>query len=281
MNNGVLQAAKCLYRITPWPSLRRLYYRFFCLLANGKRVRTSRDGMTFDLDLSEMGDLPIYLDIFEPEVATAIERHCGAGMVIFDIGANCGGHTLRFAKHAGSTGRVYAFEPVDYAYSKLLRNVKLNNFDNIFPVKVALSDRNLKNQEISYMASWAINGAARDRTCRADLISLDEWCDAHSIDRVDLIKLDVDGNEYDVISGARRLFKRFHPMVIMEVWGPNFRDDKKNPFSLLQSLGYRYFDINTSEELSMKELKSLVSSKDGILNETHFNVIVSASPAAS
>ena len=86
--------------------------------------------MTFDLDLGEVIDTSLLMGTFEPDVTRIIESFCQPGWTILDVGANIGAHTLRFGKVAGSSGKVYAFEPTEYAYRKLLRNIALDRLDS-------------------------------------------------------------------------------------------------------------------------------------------------------
>jgi hypothetical protein len=69
----------------------------------------------------------------------------------------------------------------------------------------------------------------------------------NGIDRVDLIKIDVDGNEYSVISGGRELFEKFKPMVIAEVGLYHFENPSKNPWAILSEIGYSFWDMRTKE----------------------------------
>jgi len=94
----------------------------------------------------------------------------------------------------------------------------------------------------------------------ADFTTLDAWCKLQGIDHVDLIKLDVDGNEYSVIIGAESALTNQHPIILMEVWGPTFSDDLRNLFIVLKELGYNLFHILTGEEyVSIYDLRSIVS----------------------
>ena len=91
----------------------------------------------YRLDLTEYIDNTIYdVGHFEPGVTEIIHKYTHRGMHIIDVGANMGCHTLRFAKLVGKTGRVIAFEPMSYAFSRLEENVSLNNFDNIILEKI-------------------------------------------------------------------------------------------------------------------------------------------------
>ena len=78
-----------------------------------------RGDIVWELDLSEGIDFAIYLrGGFEPETLREYRRIVQAGFVALDIGANIGSHTLPLAQLVGPSGRVYSFEPTDYAFAK-------------------------------------------------------------------------------------------------------------------------------------------------------------------
>lgn len=236
-------------------------------------MQASIDGINYKLDLGEVIDVGIYLDRYEPDLTTAIEKYCRSGFTVLDIGANIGAHTLHMASIIGESGRVFAFEPTNYAYQKLLHNISLNQFENITPIQIVLSDKNLLRQSIHFRSSWPTKGNPVEQESIVDFIKLDDWCKRENLEHVDLIKLDVDGNEYSVIKGAKSLLIRQHPLILMEVWGLNFSNELKNPFILLKELGYRFFHISTEEEyMSIDNLRANVSS-DGKLLDYSFSIV--------
>jgi FkbM family methyltransferase len=270
----IIDLAKKIYLNTPYKTLRQIYFRVFCWFVRNKIVHTSIAGINYKLDLGEVIDLGIYLNRYEPDMTSAIGKTCKPGFNVLDIGANIGAHTLPIAKLISESGRVYAFEPTEYAYQKLVHNISLNPFRNITPVQVALSDRNLLQQSIHFRSSWPTAGSPKSRESIVDFIMLDDWFKKENLEHVDLIKLDVDGNEYSVIMGAKSLLASQRPTILMEVWGPNFSDNLKNPFIVLKELGYRFYHITTGEEYtSINDLRSIVS-LDGKLLDAGFDIIV-------
>src|SRR5258708_21501632 len=85
-----------------------------------------RGGISYDLELSQGIDFAIYLgNIYERQTKAALRRLVSPGSLVLDIGANIGAHTLDLAQLVGPNGRVIAFEPTDYAFRKLGRNLDL------------------------------------------------------------------------------------------------------------------------------------------------------------
>jgi hypothetical protein len=81
-----------------------------------------------------------------------------------------------------------------------------------------------------------------------DVVRLDDWCNAHGVDNVGLIKIDVDGNEFAAFAGGADLLERCRPLIVMEAVSPHFASEHRNPFLLLHRLGYRFFDAKSDVE---------------------------------
>lgn len=273
MRPFIINLAKKIYLNTPYQQLRNIYYRIFCSIVRNRIVQSSIDGINYKLDLGEVIDLGVYLNRYEPDVTAAIEKLCRPGFTVLDIGANIGAHALRIANIVGESGKVYAFEPTNYAYSKLVYNISLNQLKNIVPIQIVLSNKNLLQQSIHFRSSWPTKGNPVEQESIVDFIRVDDWCKREYVEYVDLIKLDVDGNEHSVIMGAESLLTSQHPLIIMEVWGPNFSNELKNPFIVLKQLGYRFFHIDTGEEyVNIDDLRSIVS-LDGKLLDYSFGMV--------
>jgi FkbM family methyltransferase len=189
-----------------------------------------------------MIDVGVFLGRFEPEVAAAIDALCTPGWVVLDIGANIGAHALRLGRRIGTAGCVYAFEPTSYAFEKLERNVALNPTLRIIPVRAALSDRSVPAQTISYRSSWRTDGQRSVQSSVVDFVRLDDWCAQRGVDRIDLIKIDVDGNEYSVVTGAMKMITSSLPLFLLEAGAWHFEDRATNPWAILEGLGYRFWN---------------------------------------
>ena len=263
MNRYLIVVGTWLWRYLPVRRIRQGVWYSFLWWMRGKRKIETIDGITYDLDLSEMIDVCIYVRRFEKDVADFIDATCKKGFVVLDIGANIGAHCLRFARLANKEGAVYAFEPTDYAYAKLQKNIALNNFGNIQSYRVALANQNLTQQNISYRSSWKSDGSHPETCSVVDFVRLDDWADKNLIERLDIIKIDVDGNEFSVMDGSRRLIGKFKSLVIAEVGAWHFEDPKCNPWSILAEIGYRFWDLQSNQEYSsLEEMRAVLPRKD-------------------
>src|SRR6266542_2369528 len=222
MNETTLSVARRLYRALPLLSVRQVCFRTFARLVRGRRKVVDLDGLCYELELGETIDLCLYLRQFELEVAAALRQETKPGMTVLDVGANVGAHTILLASLVGPTGRVIAFEPTDFGWRKLQRNVSLNRMPWITTVKAALADRELAGQRVDFRASWRTDGGRRDDESVVDFVRLDEWCRHHGVGRIDLIKLDVDGNEYGVFAGSLQTLSHSLPIIVMEAVSPHF-----------------------------------------------------------
>lgn len=229
------------------------------------RVRCRRRGILWELDLDEGIDLSIYLlGAYEPRTLRAYAPLVGPGAVVFDIGANIGAHTLHFARLVGPTGRVHAFEPTDFACAKLRANLALNpalaervSLQQVFLV----ADRSVSPPAM-VAASWPVADKSGDlnawharaeHSSRAIAITADDFCTQAGIDRLDLVKLDVDGHEWAVLQGFRASLARFRPVIIVEIAPFIYAGDKAREFDefigFLAGLGYRFTDANTGRAI--------------------------------
>jgi FkbM family methyltransferase len=273
MTRTLVRVARTIYKATPVPAVRQLYFSAFCRVMRERRVRATINGSTFDLDLGEMIDVTVYLEQYELDVTSALNRYCKPGMTVLDIGANIGAHTLPLGRLVTTQGAVYAFEPTDFAFEKLTRNVSLNDAPHVHAIKAALSNRNAERQAIAYRSSWRTAGGRNDGDAFVDFIRLDDWCAGNGVKEVGLIKIDIDGNEFEALAGGIQLIERSRPVIVMEAVWPHFADQNRNPFLLLQGAGYRFWDAKSDREFAtVHEIARLFPDEDRDMT-TSINVI--------
>ncbi len=269
MHHIVLRYLTKLYRAIPQGRVRAVLFSVFCVLVRRRKTISTIRGITYDLDLSEVVDLSLYLDQYEQRTISTLRRYVQPGWTVLDIGANIGALTLPLAGLVGSSGTVFAFEPTDFAYPKLLRNVSLNAYANIRAVKLALSNENAAQQRISFRATWPTNGKPAVKDCYVDFRRLDDWLREFQVLHVDLIKLDVDGYEYMVLDGAREMLAQSRPILAMEANICHFATDGRNPLKLLGSIGYRFFDdLGASEYRDVADILKVLAPTQGLQLET-------------
>ena len=199
------------------------------LFGLGQMPVVTRAGLRWCLDLNEGIDFSIYfLRCYEFTTARAIRRLVGSGSTVLDIGANIGAHTLSFAQLVGPGGRVYAFEPTEFAYAKLMRNLDLNPeiSGRVTANQMMLVDRPDSEPPKHLYASWPLETKERVHpkhlgralaTDHATATTLDSYVKRENLQKVDFIKLDVDGYECQVLRGALKTLERFRPVILFEL----------------------------------------------------------------
>ena len=160
-----------------------------------------------------------------------LRRLVRPGDVCVDVGAAGGAHLLVMARRAGARGRVVGFEPRPGSLRALRRLVALTGMtERTRLLQIALSDRSGSEPlRIPIVPTRAHFGGSTPRPERAAAFAgmparmievptrtLDEVVDAERLDRVDVLKLDVEGAELLVLAGAQRVLAELRPVVILE-----------------------------------------------------------------
>ena len=150
---------------------------------------------------------------------------------IFDIGSNTGVYAL-VAKTINPESRVFAFEPHPLFFNMLEKNIELNDYE-IMSLKKAVSDVDGKIKIEDYSgASSSIN---------VESVSLDKFIDDKKIEKVDLLKIDVETFEPQVIKGFEKYLSLHHPTLLIEILN---EDVAKSINDLIGNIEYLYFNID-------------------------------------
>ncbi len=138
-------------------------------------------------------------------------------LTIFDVGANIGNYTHTLVD-AFPNSKIYAFEPNPLTFNLLKENTKNNNFIHCY--KIGFSNLKGTSEIFSYKSDEISEHASLYKDVMSDLHNdnsissfqinletLDEFCSEHQIAKIDFIKIDTEGHEYSVLSGASNLIK--------------------------------------------------------------------------
>jgi FkbM family methyltransferase len=233
----------------------------------GMQLECRRRGVVWSLDLDEGIDISIYaLGAYEPRTLNAYEKLIKPGSVVFDIGANIGAHTLHFARLVGPTGRVFAFEPTDFAIAKLRRNLAMNPelAGRVDPQQCFLVADSTTSVPATVHSSWPVAHAHDDldpehqgkpqTLTAARTITADGFCQEAGIHRLDFIKIDVDGNEYPVLRGLEQTLRRYRPDILIELAPFVYEGAKAHEFDefigFLSRLDYDFSDVHSGQPIS-------------------------------
>jgi FkbM family methyltransferase len=233
----------------------------------------ARDGIKFDLDLSEGIDFAIYLGMFERSTRSALKELVKSSSVVLDIGANIGVHTLLLADLVGSSGRVLSFEPTEFAIRKLRRNLEINPqfAKRVTPYHCFLASKDGAEVPDSIYSSWPLTEAEDLHSKHLGRAMPTDTARARTIDgilaelggpSIQLVKIDVDGFESEVLRGATTLL-RDRPIFVMEL-SPYVLVERGSSLEELLSFfipnGYHFYHERTGRQLPSEaaELHRLV-----------------------
>jgi FkbM family methyltransferase len=204
------------------------------------------NGVTYELDLSDaIGASLYYSGTFEAKAERLIEARVQPGMTAVDIGANFGYHTFRLAQRVGPAGRVLAVEPMSEAWGRLQANAAHNDFGQVTYAQVGLSDRDEGVTTVAFTSHYDIDGTEHTTPEQVRVTTLDTLVQETGLERVDFVKLDVDGYEGKVFRGARATLEQWHPDVLFEISSDMMAaqgDDAGELLATLGQLGYRLLD---------------------------------------
>lgn len=175
-----------------------------------------------------------WLGTYEREAQRVFLDVIREGDVVADIGANAGFFTLLAAKLVGPKGAVYAFEPFPRNLDYLNRHVAANALTNVHVLPVALSA-----QAGTAFFSAGANPASGQLSERGEIAvrteTLDALVAAGRIAPPNFLKIDVEGSEYAVLTGAATVLERLRPSILLSSHGHKLRD---RCAALLRELGY-------------------------------------------
>ncbi len=238
------------------------------VLCRSPIARVRRSGLNWELDLKEGIDFSIWLlGSFEPTTVAAYSRYLKPGSIVLDIGANIGAHTLPMARLVGDMGKVVSFEPTVYAFKKLCENVSANPVlaNRIQCVQAMLIDDDLGQARDHLYSSWPL-GREQDvhqlhmgklmPTDGARAATLDTLVGELRLERVDLIKLDIDGFEPRMFRGASRVLKRWHPPIIMELAPYVLEEEGSSLAELIEILATNSYSLRQLDGVSRLPMDS-------------------------
>lgn len=209
-----------------------------CQINNvGKFICYKDDWIT--KEIKEKGD-------WESELNDIFDKFINETCNVIDIGAFIGTNTIKMAHKAK---HVYAFEANLNIHNLLKANLLINNISNVSPFNKAVGNEN-KIVDKMWYPTVPINYGAMRINKHEDLINefvnvninMIHLDDITLNEKVDFIKIDVEGCEQEVLQGGIELIKKCKPVIVIENW-------EKKPYDILLQLGYNYYKLNYCNEL--------------------------------
>ena len=206
--------------------LRRWIWQYFHDRGEAAIVANWHGGTRLRLFLGNDESAQIFVGgCIEPNEFAFLDRILRPGMTFVDAGANNGIYTVFAAKRVGSEGTVLAFEPSARELERLKFNLELNGLAvQLFPVALAdensqarltISDREHQGQ--STLGDFAYPDIKAEATQTVDVRRLDDVLKESTPQRIDVLKIDVEGAELRLLRGAVRTLERYRPYILMEV----------------------------------------------------------------
>ena len=202
------------------------------------------DGFNFFINL-ENGNSTFLFGFGIAEIAPLLSYLPPESMV-FDIGANMGIWTRVFNEYF-SSGNIFAFEPSPSAYKDLKKNSE--HFD-INCSNFAISDTD-GEVFFSLENGTALHHITKEKnkyTIPIKSKKLDNWALDKNLKRVDFLKIDVEGHEFEVLLGAKKIIETFRPIILFEYidFFVKDRTTKKDEsiFDYFTKIGYSVFRVS-------------------------------------
>ena len=179
------------------------------------------------------------------------------GMIVFDAGANVGELTLIFSRFVGETGSVHAFEASGSTFKKLETVCKAGGKLNIALNHLALSDKGgsiYLNVYAEPYSSFNSQAARPLKDYGLDLepvgieetpaVTIDQYCEKNNIENIDLLKIDVEGAEFQVLKGARKMLESKRIACLTFEFGQTTFDMGNRPEEIENFLGEMNYKIS-------------------------------------
>lgn len=191
-------------------------------------------GLSFCCDLRDAIAREVcFTGRYEPQDTALMQTLLGPGMTFVDVGANWGYYTLLAASLVGGRGRVISFEPDPRLFPVLMENIKYNGLMQVTALQIAAADKAGRALLAGYDEKDANRGLSRlvdtaksnEGNFSVEAQTIDAVLDELEVERVDLLKMDIEGAEELALRGmleglARRRFRRIllelHPSILAE-----------------------------------------------------------------
>jgi len=166
------------------------------------------------------GDLHSLREVFVDKDYSLIEEFLPTnGDIVLDLGAGVGDYALLSSVRVGKRGKIISIEVDSQTFELLKMNIIENNLRNVIPLKIF----------VSYQMERSIDFIVKKLKLK----------------RVDLIKIDIEGEEYNAIRGATRTIRNFKPKIVVEI---HSKELKKKILEFLKRYGYNVIFEREKEE---------------------------------
>lgn len=212
-----------------------------------KEVNVAGRRFKLHLDMEDATSQPVIFQTgrWEPKITAFILENLKQDMIFIDVGAAIGWFTLIASSLVGEGGKVIAFEPAPNRFKTLVENVTLNTYGNVECVDKAVSSENgeayISGENYPIYLSSSGNGFKIN--VPIDMVTLDSYLKMRGVEKVDMVKIDVEGSELRVLKGMEQTIRNSGKIkIICEVHLPylnRYGDNINQLFEYTQTMDLR------------------------------------------
>lgn len=249
--------------------MKELIYNLLDMASLGRGLKRTINGHKLRLPTRYFKYFP---STYESENFEFLTNNCKPGAVIIDIGAHIGLFSVIASQITGDTGKVYAFEPAPSTYELLQKTLSINHNRSVIeafqkavgkePGKISffVSDDEADNSNslVNYKDDRPLHGID------VEVTSVDAFVKEKKINKLNFIKIDVEGAEYDTLQGAAETLQNLRPVCIVAIHPEPIKakgDRLEDIYDFIVGRQYRIMlnnkDFSKSELLANTELIDL------------------------
>lgn len=168
-------------------------------------------------------ELQIY-GIHEPLTTHLILSEIKEGMICLDLGSNIGYYAIIESNIVEKSGKIFAIEPSPINFPILKTNLENQKMKNYIATNIAIGD---KNEEMEFIVSKKSNWSKiridneeinpDDEVIKIPVKTLDLFVKENNIEKIDIIRMDVEGYEYNILNGSKNVLEEYRPKLFIEV----------------------------------------------------------------
>ena len=249
-----------LIRRLPLPAARLAFraYNKFLRTLGPEHVGTTYFGTRLHCNPSDLIQrMVLYFGVWEPDVSHVIQQNLKGGDVFVDIGANIGYDTLLASTRVGAAGRVVSIEASPRTFALLQRNLALNpGATNVRAVNVAVSDRPgrldlYEQDEGNIGAATTLASRGGSLMASVDALPLDKILTTEEVQKLRLIKMDVEGAEPPILRHLLDGLASYPPTmdIVVEASPEDDPAAWRDVFERLRAAGFSAWAIENYYEL--------------------------------
>ncbi len=206
---------------------------------------------------------------FEKDEIMFVQEYLKKGDYFLDIGSNIGLFSLYASKIVGESGRVFAFEPALKTYTRLQKNIAINNLNNITANRLGVSDKKgtlqlnvSENGHDAWNSFAEIDSSYYSGKESVEVVTIDDYLKEFNVDakKIKIMKVDVEGWEVQVLKGAADFLKNYSPILMVEFTEQNSLAAGHCChvlYDVAVNLGYKWYTFDSKEKKLIPSPKQL------------------------